>query len=479
MHTSEPAEGRARVTSTSPTTERPADGPNHAEGPSGSQPNTQGAPERLKSAELYLVDRLLARLPPILSRAEDWFVYDDGVWTMRTRAHYMPEALAIQNPKHRTEQMAGKVLRHIQGKFQVKESPFCGAVKFDGGDILVCVQNGVLRIQRNPGELILEDFSPDHHFTQKLAVPFDPKAVPKPFNKALEENLPDPKDRHLFGLFNASVFVPDCRWEAALCCFGATGTGKSTLFEGIEAMLGRGPCQALSLTQLCDHNSYNGPDLEWAMLNFSTELNALELVSDRFKQLVSGERVSVRGIYCPPFYIRPTCKYAFLTNHLPRFKDGTDAELRRLYFLKFAKIPEKKDLELKKQIASDPSGILNLLVRLVPELLALPESMPFGGEHSEKARERFKVGNNPVGYFVQSECELDPTGYEFKGDLKTRYTQFLERNGLPDKISDWFFRKLYEQFDVEEARVSLLDSNGKSYQARVIAGIKLRNQEHP
>jgi phage/plasmid-associated DNA primase len=74
-----------------------------------------------------------------------------------------------------------------------------------------------------------------------------------------------------------------------LCCYGETGTGKSTLFEGIQAMLGKGPCQALSLAELCDQKSYNAPDLEFAMLNLSTELNALELTSDRFKQLVSGD----------------------------------------------------------------------------------------------------------------------------------------------------------------------------------------------
>jgi phage/plasmid-associated DNA primase len=98
--------------------------------------------------------------------------------------------------------------------------------------------------------------------------------------------------------------------------------------------------------------------------------------------LVSGETVPVRPIYQAPFYIKPTCKYAFLTNHLPRFKDGSGAELRRLRFLKFAYVPAKKDLRLKKQVATEGSGILNLILKLIPELLLL-DDIPKGSSVSE------------------------------------------------------------------------------------------------
>src|SRR5258707_14786837 len=162
--THEPEEGRAHATNVSPITEGPA-GSKNAD--SSSQSQSDGDAPEFKSAELALVDRLIPELPPILCRAEDWVIYGNGIWAMRTRAHYMPEALAIQDPKHRNERMAGNVLPHIQGKFQVKESPFGGARKFDDGDTLWCVENGVLRIKPNPGELILEKFNPAHHFTQK------------------------------------------------------------------------------------------------------------------------------------------------------------------------------------------------------------------------------------------------------------------------------------------------------------------------
>jgi P4 family phage/plasmid primase-like protien len=400
--------------------------------------------------ELYLVEKLEPKLPPILTQGETWRVYQEGIWGLSEGCQYHREALDIIPKKLRTERLAKAVLRHIQGKHQLKKSPFCGAYKFDGKDILICVANGVLRITAS-GDLSLEDYSKDHYFTQKLAVPFEPKAIPNAFNKALVENLPEPKDRRLFGLFNASVFVPDCRWEAALCCYGEAGTGKSTLFEGIEAMIGKGPCQALSLTQLCDTESYNAHELEFAMLNFSTELNALELTSERFKQFISGETVPVRPIYRAPYNIKPTCKFAFLTNHLPRFKHGSGAELRRLYFLKFAHVPSQKDLELKKEIAKEGAGILNLLVRLVPDLLKLQE-MPQGDIASESARERFRVGNDPVGVFVETECELRADAQESKTRMEEQFKAFLNHNGLPEQIFSQFLRTLYDRHPVTSYR---------------------------
>lgn len=403
-------------------------------------------PER--SFELELVERLMNSLPPIITLGERWFVCHYGLWTERQRHHYEPDALTIIEPKHRTAMLAMRVLRHIEGRCQVKQSPFQGAYKFDGADILISIQNGVLRIG---SELSLEPSSNQHYFTQKLAVPFDPAARCSAFSQALVQNLPDPTDQRLFGLFCASVLVPDCRWEAALCCYGETGTGKSTLFEGIQAMLGKGPCQALSLNELCDQKSYNAPDLQFAMLNLSTELNALELTSDRFKQLVSGERVPVRAIYGSPYYIDPTCNYAGLTNHLPRFREGTGAELRRFRFLKFTHLPTHKDLELKKRIAAEGAGILNLLVRLVPELLKAPE-MPSGGRGGEQARDRFQIANDPVGTFVQRECVLYLKAYESKSRLEAHFKAYLEHHGLRETIASILFKQLYERFDVAPVR---------------------------
>ena len=77
------------------------------------------------------------------------------------------------------------------------------------------------------------------------------------------------------------------------------------------------------------------------MLNLGSELAGTEIeTSATFKKLVSGESVEAREIYGRPEEIRSTCKLLFLTNLLPRFRQGTNAEERRLRLLHFDKEPD-------------------------------------------------------------------------------------------------------------------------------------------
>ena len=60
--------------------------------------------------------------------------------------------------------------------------------------------------------------------------------------------------------------------------------------------------------------------------------------------------------------MRPVCKLMFLANSLPRFKHGTDAELRRARFLRFDVLPTEKDVTLKSKLTSERDGIFLWMV---------------------------------------------------------------------------------------------------------------------
>jgi phage/plasmid-associated DNA primase len=445
-------------------------------------------PENKATPELLIADALLRSLPEIICQGDKWRVYEDGIWQERRLHHYQPEALSILKPKQRTERFANQVLRHIQARSQTKDDHlFVGALRYnhDGTEILLNVANGVVHLDL-PHKLFgsgkptldpirLEKPVSQHYFTQKLPVDFDPKAKAPTFSKALRENLPDKDDQDLWAMFHASIFVPVARWETALCCFGATGTGKSTLQEGIEAVLGDA-CTHLSLTELCDPGCYSAHKLEFAILNTSTELEALELNSDRWKQLVSVDLAHDNAFADEPFEIKTTCKFSFLANHIPRFKSGTDAELRRLRFLKFTQLPAKKDLILKDRIATESSGILNLLLQLVSPLLCAREGdFPSGSVQSVATSERFRLGNDPVKCFVESECILDRTkwesgGWERKSELKDRFWKFLNRNDLSEKMAEIFFKQLYDRFQVKPFRPRIEGLNARPW---AVAGLEL------
>jgi hypothetical protein len=116
-----------------------------------------------------------------------------------------------------------------------------------------------------------------------------------------------------------------------------------------------------------------------------TELDSLEVSeSSNFKAIVSGEAIEARPIYGEPFTMRTTCKLWFLSNHLPRFRHGTEAELRRMRFIRFNRIPKVKDVTLKHRIRAERNGIFALMVHYLQRLMTLSE-IPLGSAKSQES----------------------------------------------------------------------------------------------
>jgi putative DNA primase/helicase len=243
-------------------------------------------------------------------------------------------------------------------------------------------------------------------FTGQLAGRYDPKAIANNFERVLKEALPDSDDLDLFRMFSGYLLYPDCRFEAALVCYGPGGTGKSTLSQAIENVIGPDLVRHLSLEQICNPQSKLVAQLQHMALNVSTELNAIETVGgETFKQLVSGERVQADRKYLNDVCLFTGCKHWFNTNYLPRFRHGTDAELRRLRILRFDRKPQVTDVTLKQKLNTERAGILLLMIDGLRSLMGRNE-IPIGGRESLRTRERFDIQNDPIGAFVKSECTL-------------------------------------------------------------------------
>jgi len=403
------------------------------------------------ATEQQLAALLKAELPPIKCVGEDWFVYGKGVWRRTNRDEYKPRALSIQNPKTRTARRAANVLSHIEFEQQCSAHAFrsfCCLGKL--GEVLINCANGILRA--TAGEVTLLEHNPEYLFTGQLASQYDPPATANNFERVLQEVLPDGKDLDLFRTFIGYVLYPDCRFEAALVCYGPGGTGKGTLISGIEAVVGADLCRHLSLEQICNPQSKLLAQLQYAAVNIATELNAIETVGgETFKQLVSGERVQADRKYLSDVSLQTGCKFLFATNYLPRFHHGTDAELRRLRFLKFDRKPAAVDVTLKSKIAKERDGILLFMLDGLRQLLRANQ-FPDGGAKSTETRARFKLQNDSIGAFVDECCELQPSAEELKQPVYDAYQKFCHANAVPPFDETPFFRELYSRYNLRAVR---------------------------
>jgi P4 family phage/plasmid primase-like protien len=359
---------------------------------------------------------------------------------------------------------------HLEGRCQVAPDAFRGFYRADGaGAILINVENGIVRVTANePPELLPHDAG--HLFTLRTAAKFDPQADAKQFKKTLGELLPDELDRDLLQLCFGNYLLPDCRFEVALVCYGEANCGKSTIAEPVAAAMGAELVARLAMSQICDTKSYHLHKLQFAAVNLGTELDVIAIdESANFKLIVSGEPVEARPIYGKPLTMETSCKLWFLANGLPRFKNGTEAELRRTRFIRFARRPAVNDVTLKDKLKAERDGVFNFMLGGLQRLLTVQE-IPLGGSESQSVHARFKVSNDPLGTFVAQHCQLAPDGREPKAALQSTFNSFCETHGLPVELGDWFFKRLYERFtNLKEVRAG--STGGR---VRCIAGIKLK-----
>lgn len=417
------------------------------------------------ATETQLARILEEKLPFVQCVGEDWFVYRKGLWSKTSRDEFKPLALSIQDQRTRTARKAGEVLKHVEFGAQVSGKEFRSFHFQDtNGEIFLNCANCVLAV--SPLAVRTLPHSERYMFTQQLAASYRPEATALAFEEALQFALPDAADIELLRCFSGYILMPGCRHEASLLCYGESETCKSTVSTGVEAALGAELVTKFSLAQISNPESKNLAKLACCALNLSTELNAIEVGSENFKCLVSGESIDADRKFKDSISLLTGCKFWFNANHLPKFKAGTDAELRRIHFLRFGQKVHKRDETLKDKIRVEGDGVLLFMLDGLRTLLK-EGKFPTAGERSRQTKDRFKLQNDPISAFIETECILGPTRQIVKAQFYDAYAKFCEASGIPPYNEVHFYREIYARYT---ALKSVRDRDG-GVRTQKVAGI--------
>jgi P4 family phage/plasmid primase-like protien len=405
---------------------------------------------RAKFSEFDTYRLFEAAAPLFLTQGEDWYQYDGKAWRLSARERFARLVYDQLPPELHKHHHVKATLNQAEAKHQMGEKRFIGATRFgEDGAVLLNIANGVLRVTSESVELLPHD--KDYLFRACMPSHWHgPQKSMDYFSAALSQILPDPKDRILLQWFAGYCLFPDCKQhEQYLICYGKGGTGKSTLAQAIVNAFDDGTTVThLSLRQICGSgaDSYSLPSLEHAVVNLGTELDTLEMdESNNLKQIVSGEKIITRSIYGKPFDMTTTCKLWFLSNVMPRFKAGTDAEYRRTKFIVFSHKPDVPDLELKDRLLEERDAIFAWCVNGLQAILqGFP--MPQGSAESRAALTSFKLSNDPLGCFIEERCILSAECEVAKDVFVAELYGFVEAYGFSLKARDALFKTLYERY---------------------------------
>jgi putative DNA primase/helicase len=460
--------------------------------------------------------RALERVLTMRAKEDEWYVWEGKAWMKRSKSMYLPAALDVLPQSVRCVRHAKTLIEHMEAKHQVgPDEKLAGAIMFeddhseDDRAVLINLENGTLRVMADSIELLKHDKA--RLFTGYLPTPWIEGASRENFMRVLREALPADTNGATEGIalmqwWGGYLLLPCCEKELFLICYGPSGTGKSTIAEAICRVLGKDPMvTSLTLSQLCaGEKAYSLPKLERAIVNMGTELDTVDVEdASALKRLVSGESLEARNIFGRPFTMISTAKLWFNANDLPRFKHGTDAELRRVRFLHFDQLPqcpacegkgyiedftsehppkcEKcggtkvfRDARLKGPqglLAQEASGILAWMVDGLQSYLNKIEP-PEGGVSSKEVKGQFAVSNDPVKAFFEEDLVQDPDGLVLKSDVADAFKAFMDHRGFPPKSIEALFRALYQRFPfIKAVRKREADEF-----VRYLAGVRLRHE---
>jgi putative DNA primase/helicase len=271
-----------------------------------------------------------------------WLVWDGRRW--KPDAALEVNALAAETARAIRLEAAAVPTDSEQGR-KTAENVFKHAMRSEARDRLAAMLD-VARAQPglavSPSELDRDSFllncengtldlrtgTPKPHDRQDLLtrlspVAYEPGKCDPRFDAFIQDATGGDADlRRFIQKLCGYLLTGDTREEKAFFWYGGTGTGKSTLLEGMRAVLGD-YARTINPAMLCKQTNTNSgaatPELaalHGCRLAAGSELESGQQLGEAFmKSLTGGEGITARHLYGAQFEFMPTFKIVLAVNH--------------------------------------------------------------------------------------------------------------------------------------------------------------------
>lgn len=318
---------------------------------------------------------------------------------------------------------------------------------------LIVFQNGILDVQR----YIFDGQIRMYGATPKL---FATNIIPYDFNENLESKLWDDFLHQIFNDNEEKILLlsqwfgynclPDMSFEKLMLFTGRPRSGKSTVLDTMQSMLGENQCCQTSFQSLTGSFGYQ-PLLNklTALIGDAKSPRAGEASSvlEKILQITGGDAVSVnrKGITQIPT-VRLKCRFTIVMNDLPAFTDHARALEPRLNLLVFNNSYEnREDRTLKRRLKEEAQKgrLINFALHGLRDLYTKKQFIE--PEDSIETLQDFRHIATPVSTFTEECLILLPPGsttYVRKDQLYDIWKGWcLEQGrkpGFKEQFGRWF-----------------------------------------
>ena len=368
------------------------------------------------------------------AKNETVYVYEDGIYTPRGKEiikTFSEEKLG----EHCKNNIVNEILEKIKRKTAIDSEEF-EKIPLN----LIPLENGVYDIKTNKRE----DYRHELFFKFKLPVKHDNSAGCPKFLSFINDILYEPDVNLIqewfgFCLYRKYLFKKGMIW------FGETDTGKTTLLNILEGLLGENNCSGLSLHEISNNDRFGLKSLHNKHLNSYDDLSASDIGdSGGFKIATGGGRITAEYKFGDMFKFLNHSKLLFACNEIPSPKNINDtAYFSRWFPVRFDnQIPQEEQNPTFAEdcLKEESSGILEWALIGLKRLLD-NKRFSFNKTPSEVKAIMCRSGN-PLYAFVSDECKEQEGVWISKQDLYDKYCEYIRKEKLPILTKDKFCKNL-------------------------------------
>lgn len=237
--------------------------------------------------------------------------------------------------------------------------------------------------------------------------------------------------------------------QKAFVLYGKTaGNGKSILLEIIERLIGSESVSHVTLQDFVS-NRFSVSEIKGKLVNIVSEMTK-EFLKDSsvFKQIVTGDTITVEEKFKDRHTIKPYAKHIFTANELPKVADTSNGYFRRLFIIPFEAVfteTEKSNFNFNELVTQQALEYL-AAISLKEYIKAIRKNKFSNEEESKNIIETYKMESNTVIAYLYDKdrmrCLLRSGRVRKRNEVFADYINYCKDSGYIHKGRNKFYEEV-------------------------------------
>lgn len=385
---------------------------------------------------------------------EDWqksalYFYntESGIYEKNTLL--IEELINIVEP-----QITERNIREVKSKLRIESK----RVFLTNDPNLYALGNGIFDAKKHK----LLAYSPKYVFTSKIAVNYNPNAKEPAFdnwsfskwiNEDIAENKED-KIKLIWQTFKAVINSNYSYHSSVFLLDNANGSaGKGTFEQLLQNIAGKNNYASIKLNQFEKDAVLATIVNKPLVIGDDNDPKKPIDSSENFKSAATGDAIVINDKFEKVYSYKPTCLIVQSLNELPKFKDNTGANYRRIRVIKFNKhyIENADNRKIKDEYIYNKE-LLEWIVKKAIDVKI--DGVMIRTKESNEILEQNKIDSDPFLQFVNEIIVPTDHGYKFQDTTYQVYKRWFEVTGhkLGLETDREFNKRIRKDTDIKQGR---------------------------